>query len=278
MPHLTTKHYNQEVDFFSGFLDPYMKYSSSIFHSDDETLDTAVLRMLDALIESGKIENGSRVLDVGNGWGCFLKRLIEVRNDVRYVGVNPSQVQLDYIAREIDYPALMHNAPVEDVVERLDGPFETIYLIGALCHIKKKVEVLKQLNGLLVDGGRMVLEDTFFLSEDLYQRHARRNETKFVQDEVFGFAHIYSLAHHFNDLREAGFRVMNALDNSDSYSRSIEIWTDRLSRMDPEHFPLAQTFVKYMGVAQRGWGYTICNHMMTLEKTPPRRNSQITAP
>jgi cyclopropane-fatty-acyl-phospholipid synthase len=278
MSHPTTKHYGQEASFFEGFLDPYMKYSSSVFEREDETLDVAVQRALDTHIDLGRVRDGARVLDIGNGWGCFLKRVFEVRTDIAYTGVNPSKVQLEYIERNVRHPATMHNAPFEDVMDALEPGFDTIYLIGALCHMQDKQRVLERVNALLADGGRVVLEDTFFLSEDIYRHHHDHKETHFVQDDVFGFAHIHSLSRHLETVRAAGFRVMSAFDNSDSYARSIEIWTDRLLRMDPKQFPHAMQFAQYMDVAQRGWGYTICNHMMALEKLPRRRPRRIAAP
>lgn len=278
MSHPTTKHYSQEVAFFEEFLDPYMKYSSSLFLEDDEPLDLAVLRALDTLIDLGRVRDGFRVLDIGNGWGCFLKRLFEVRSRIDYTGVNPSDVQLEYIARNLDLSATMHNAPLEEIMDDLEGPFDTIYMIGALCHMHDKVAVLERLGALLEDGGRLVIEDTFFLSEGLYQRHHDRRETHFVQDDVFGFAHIHSLARHFDEVRQAGLRVVSTLDNSESYARSIDIWTERLTRMDPTVFPLATQFIQYLDMAQRGWGHTICNHMMALEKLPRRRPKRVAAP
>ncbi len=266
----TNKHYSHDNRFFEGFLDPYMKYSSGLFEAEDEPLEVGIVRMLDHLLAAGRVTDGNRVLDIGNGWGCFLKRLRE-SVDVDYTGVNPSGAQLEYIRQCVDRDAPMLHGALDDVSADLEGGYDAIYMIGALCHIEEKTRSLKQLHELLADGGRLVIEDTFFLSEPIYQAHASRQETRFVQQTVFGFAHIQSLPRHFDTVRGAGFRVMSCLDNSDSYARTIDLWIDQLSAMDPEAFPLAQQAVTYMEIAQRGWGYTICNHAMVLEKLPARR-------
>jgi len=274
----TNKHYSQELAVFEGFLDPYMKYSSGWFEQWDEPLDAAIVRMLDIILEAGRVRDGTRVLDIGNGWGAVLKRLREKHSGIRYLGVNPSQVQLEYIADAVDADATCIQGTFEDVMGVIEGPFDTILMIGAICHMRDKLAVKKRANELLAPGGRLVIEDTFFLSEDLYQAHARRDETRFVQDDVFGFAHVHSLAHHFDDLRRAGFRVMSALNNSDHYAHTIEIWTARLKEYNPKSFPMAEKFVQYMDVFQRGWGYTISNYLMACEKLPERRRQKVAFP
>lgn len=270
MAHETTQHYSQEVELFARFLDPYMKYSSGLFLDRSESLDTGILRMLDQHINLGSLPEAPRVLEIGNGWGSLLKRLRERAPGCSYVGVNPSAVQQAYIAREVDASADLRVAPFEEVMDSLEGGFDAVYMIGSLCHIKDKARVLKRVAELLADDGRLVLEDTFFLSEALYQKHYARPETKFVQNEVFGYAHVFSLAHHFDLVREAGMRVMTTLDTSDDYARTIEIWEERIATLDPARFPLAAQFIQYMNVFQRGWGYTITNHLMALERLPPR--------
>jgi cyclopropane-fatty-acyl-phospholipid synthase len=273
MGHETTRHYSQEVEFFQRFLDPYMKYTSGLFRFADEPLDTGIVRMLDTIIDLAAMPEAPRILEIGNGWGSLLKRLHEVRPGFHYTGVNPSAVQQEYVAGSIDRGADLRVAPFEEVMDSLPGGYDAIFMIGALCHMHDKERVLRRLEGLLRDGGRVLIEDTFFLSEGLYQTHRLREETRFVQDEVFGFAHVYSLSRHLDAVRDARLRVMTTLDHSDSYARTIEIWIDRLGALDPERYPLAAQFIRYMEVFQRGWGHTISNHLMSLEKLPRRRRS-----
>lgn len=271
MPHETIQHYSAEVALFEGFLDPYMKYSSGDFEDWDQPLDAAIVRMLDRHIDAARLAPGARVLDVGNGWGCLRKRLLERHPSVDYTGVNPSRVQIDFILQRVDERTRILHGPVEEVADRLDDTYDAIFLVGSLCHFKDKRATLQDLAGRLAPGGRLILEDTFFLSEALYQAHKAREETRFVQEQIFGYAHVTSLAAHLDTLREVGLRVREAWDNSEHYGRAIEIWMERLGGMDPARFELAPVFVAYMDVFQRGWGHTICNWWMVAEALPPRR-------
>lgn len=278
MSHETTVHYSQEVALFEGFLDPYMKYSSGWFEGWDESLDVAILRMLDRIVDRAAVKPGQRVLEVGNGWGSLLRRLRERVPDLDYTGVNPSDVQLGWIREHVDRDGRMVQAPFEAIMGELEGPFDAIFLIGAMCHQRDKQAVLNRLAELLAPGGRIVLEDTFFLSEALYQAHAARQETRYVQDTVFGYAHVLSLARHVDELRVAGLQLVSAETNSDHYARTIEIWTDRLRAMSAERHPLVPQFVAYMDVFQRGWNHTICNQLQVIERLPPRRRPQVALP
>jgi cyclopropane-fatty-acyl-phospholipid synthase len=277
MPQATNKHYGHKVAFFEGFLDPYMKYSSGLFVNHDEPLDSGILRMLDHLLDSGNLHENARVLDIGNGWGCLLRRLRE-RFEVDYTGVNPSGVQLEFIRREVEQGARLIEASFEDSLDRLEGPYDTIFMVGALCHIEDKQQALQAASELLTKEGTLVMEDTWFLSEDLYQKHAARPETKFVQNTVFGFAHVTSLAWHMNVLRETGLWQVSSLDNSLDYMYTTDLWCERLAKMNPEMFPLARQAIVYMDVFRRGWGHTICNQVMVLKKLPPRRSAQFDVP
>ncbi len=51
---------------------------------DLSALDDAGLRLLDRLLSDGQIRPGSRVLEIGNGWGSLLKRIRETVDGVHY--------------------------------------------------------------------------------------------------------------------------------------------------------------------------------------------------
>src|SRR5262249_23485111 len=46
-------------------------YSQAVYTSEEETLEQAAQRKLDYVIEACRLRSGSRVLDVGGGWGSF---------------------------------------------------------------------------------------------------------------------------------------------------------------------------------------------------------------
>jgi len=64
------RHYDLSNDLFATFLDASMSYSSALF--DDvagESLESAQARKIERLLDAAGVEAGSRVLEIGTGWG-----------------------------------------------------------------------------------------------------------------------------------------------------------------------------------------------------------------
>lgn len=126
----TVKHYDLEVDFFQKFLDLYMKYTSGLFESETDELHVATQRMLDVIIDSGKIRPGGRVLEIGPGWGALIKRIRERAILCDYTGVSPSVVQNRYIDKFCGERERLVTSTFEDFDCRSQR-FDAIVLIGS---------------------------------------------------------------------------------------------------------------------------------------------------
>lgn len=261
----TVQHYNLEVDFFRNFLDPYMKYTSGLFESELDELETATQRMLDVIIERGRVSNGSRVLEIGPGWGSLLRRLHERGIMPDYIGVSPSQSQNNYISN--------FAAPRESLVTstfeefNYEGPqFNSIVLIGSFCHLRDKQAQLTRMASLLKEEGCIVIEDTFFIDKDLHASHADNEATRYVQEKIFGFAEILSLSEQTEQIAKAGLKISYMLEHSDSYRCTIKSWIRNLKKLKAQDYPNAREFIKYMTIAQRGWNRTTQNQLLVLRK------------
>lgn len=268
MPHPTVAHYDIDSGFFKMFLDPYLKYTCGLFDAEHQNLDGAAQNMLDFLIRSAAVTKSSRVLEVGSGWGSLVRRLTETVG-CAYVGISPSSRQNDYIRREIAPVQLLEGSFEELSLDAL-GRFDAVFLVGSFCHLSAKPEQLVRLARLLRPGGKIVIEDSFFLSEDLYQKHAKRPETEFLQRQVFGYAEIPSLARFSDMTRRAGLRIRSLTDTTDDYAKTIAIWLDRLAEAPESYRHLQEIFVKYLQIAQSGWNYTTSNYVVVLESLPAR--------
>ncbi|NUT46041.1 MAG: class I SAM-dependent methyltransferase, partial [Saccharothrix sp.] len=69
------RHYDLSNDLFRVFLDETMTYSSAWFDgADDEALSDAQLRKIDGVLDYAGVRSGSRVLEIGTGWGALAVR------------------------------------------------------------------------------------------------------------------------------------------------------------------------------------------------------------
>jgi cyclopropane-fatty-acyl-phospholipid synthase len=68
-------HYDLSNDLFAAFLDPTMSYSSALFEDDrpfaEQDLAASQLRKIDAILDLAEVRAGSRVLEIGTGWGAL---------------------------------------------------------------------------------------------------------------------------------------------------------------------------------------------------------------
>lgn len=262
----TNKHYDIDSEFFKAFLDPYMKYTSGLY-SNDEPLEQGILNMLNKHVSFLQPYHNPRILEVGPGWGSFVYRLQETDIQYEYTAINPSKVQNEFINNRLKTPVKIIEGSFESTTELTSSAFDLVYFVGSFCHMRDKETQLDKLNHILSNGGRVIIEDTFFISEKLYQKHHARNETKYVQQEVFGFAEILSLSNFLEIAANKGFQVQTILEHSSSYARTVDLWLEKLYPMRESGLhPQADEFIKYLEIAQRGWKYTIANYLIEIQK------------
>ena len=90
-------HYDLSNDLFGEFLDETMTYSSALFETLPATPDDlarAQHRKIDRLLDAAGVRPGSRVLEIGTGWGELCLRAAGRGASVRSVTLSAEQRQL----------------------------------------------------------------------------------------------------------------------------------------------------------------------------------------
>jgi len=88
-------HYNRGNDFFEWFLGPMMVYTSAIFESEDQTLEEGQTNKFEQVLQKLHIKEGDKVLDIGCGWGTFI-RYASKTYKAKCVGVSLSSSQNEW--------------------------------------------------------------------------------------------------------------------------------------------------------------------------------------
>src|SRR5450755_2321 len=130
-------HYNVSNDFYALWLDSNLTYSCAYFRTQDDTLDAAQLQKYDLIARKLRIGAGERVLDIGCGWGGFIRFLVREYGALA-VGVTLSSRQADYARKRIAREGLDATCRVE-LVDYRDlvplGSFDKIASVGMVEHV-----------------------------------------------------------------------------------------------------------------------------------------------
>ena len=92
-------HYDLSNDLFACFLDPTMTYSAAWFDESEpvETatrLEEAQLRKIDGILDLAGVRSGTRLLEIGTGWGTLAIRAAQRGAQVTTVTLSREQLEL----------------------------------------------------------------------------------------------------------------------------------------------------------------------------------------
>lgn len=148
------QHYDLDNDFYRAMLDPRMTYTCAYWHSARD-LAEAQENKLDLVCRKLGLQPGMRVLDIGCGWGSFMRFAAE-RYGVECVGVTVSAEQVA-LGRE-----LCAGLPVAFLLQdyrQTTGRFDRIVSLGMFEHVGHKNDrtYMQVAHRCLDDGGLFLL-------------------------------------------------------------------------------------------------------------------------
>lgn len=149
-------HYDLGNDIFEAMLDKYMTYTCAYF-KDTENLDEAQEKKLDLICKKMDLKPGMKVLDIGCGWGSFMKYASE-HYGVICDGVTLSKEQKKL--GEVKCKGLNVNFILEDYREfNPVEKYDRIVSIGMIEHVGplNYKEFFECANSFLKDDGLFLL-------------------------------------------------------------------------------------------------------------------------
>jgi cyclopropane-fatty-acyl-phospholipid synthase len=225
-----SKHYDLPPAFYRLFLDnEYGAYSCAVFDEYGATLEAAQRRKLQILVRKLDADAGHRILDIGCGWGSFLKYAKETGLNAE--GMALSHEQVDECRR------LGFRAEYADAADGVAGPVDRIVTAGMMEHCKSKRDrILENCFQALPPGGRMVVQEMCEGSEA-----GNLPAVVFVAEEYFPGDRVGSYCSIQRAARKAGFRVAHLEGFGLHYRATMLEFTRRLA----ERFEEAETLVGY---------------------------------
>ncbi|GAA1532157.1 cyclopropane-fatty-acyl-phospholipid synthase family protein [Streptomyces albidochromogenes] len=223
-------HYDVGNDFYGLVLGPSMVYSCAYFGDGGggTTLEEAQHAKLDLISRKLGLRDGTRLLDVGCGWGSMAIHAAR-EYGARVTGVTLSKEQAAYARKRVADEGLadLVEIRVQDYRDVSDGPYDAISSIGMAEHVGSVQyrQYAHDLFALLKPGGRLLNHQI--------ARRPEPNEAAYQVDEfidayVFPDGELAPLGRTVGTLEDAGFEVRDVESIREHYALTLRRWVANL--------------------------------------------------
>jgi cyclopropane-fatty-acyl-phospholipid synthase len=216
------RHYDLSDEMFALFLDSSMTYSSALFAPGD-TLAAGQRRKIETLLDRTGTGPGTRVLEIGTGWGALAIRAAARGARVTTLTISPSQ-----------YATARRRAAAAGVADRVDvqlrdyrqatGRYDVILSVEMIEGVGERYwsAYFTTIDRLLVPGGRVGLQAITMPHDRML---ATRGGHTWIHKYIFPGGQIPSLEAITNTVRaHTSLRVTADFPMGDHYARTLAGW------------------------------------------------------
>lgn len=222
-------HYDLSNDLFAAFLDETMTYSSALFESIPAAptyLAEAQRRKIDRLLDTARVGPGSRVLEIGTGWGELCLQAAARGAQVRSVTLSAEQRQLA--------TARAAAAGVSDrvTIELLDyrdvtGTYDAVVSVEMIEAVGYHFwpTYFATLDRLVAPGGRVAIQAITMPHDRMV---ASRNTYTWIQKYIFPGGMIPSTEAIMGITeRQTRLRTVDMVSLRPHYAETLRMWRER---------------------------------------------------
>ncbi|KAM5553318.1 hypothetical protein ABKV19_025498 [Rosa sericea] len=226
-PRNISHHYDLSNELFSLFLGETMMYSTAIFKTEDEELNTAQLRKISTLIDKARIDENHEVLDIGCGWGTLAIEAVK-QTGCRYTGITLSEEQLKFAEKKVKDAGLQHRIKFLLCDYRQlpsDHKYDRIISCEMLEHVGHEFvdEFFSCCESVLAKNGLFILQ---FISvpDDRYDEY-RQNSGYFIKEYIFPGGCLPSLSRVTSAMAASSRLCVEHLENIGiHYYQTLRCW------------------------------------------------------
>lgn len=267
-------HYDLGNDFYAAWLDETLTYSSARFVAADQTLAEAQISKIDMALDRLRLHSGSRLLEIGCGWGALAARAVE-RHDavVQALTLSPEQARVASARLAALDPGQRSRVSLTDYRD-VKGQFDAIVSIEMVEAVGQRYwpDYLDAIARLLRPGGRAAIQ-YIAINDDLFDAYAASRD--FIQTFVFPGGCLLSESR-FRALAEArGLRWTNAEHFGADYATTLKMWRERFDRavqerrlptgFDADFVRLWRYYLQYCEGGFRGGGISVAQVTLVKE-------------
>lgn len=223
-------HYDLGNDFYQGFLDEQMLYSSAWYQTPQMSLEQAQEAKMRRLCEQLQLHAGDHLLEIGTGWGAMAEFAAR-EYGCKVTTTTISREQFQYARDRIEKAGLSDRVTVlfEDY-RSLRGQFDKLVSIEMIEAVGKRYlsTFFKRCNALLKPQGRLAIQ-AITIADQRYASYSRKVD--FIQRYVFPGGFLPSVtAMNETMTRYTGLVVRDLFDIGFDYARTLHEWRERVQR------------------------------------------------
>ncbi|KHL10955.1 UNVERIFIED_CONTAM: cyclopropane-fatty-acyl-phospholipid synthase, partial [Mumia flava] len=228
-------HYDLSNALFAAFLDSTMTYSSALFDREiplaDQSLAGAQRRKLDAVLDRAGVGAGTRVLEIGTGWGSLALRAAERGATVTTHTLSVEQAAAARERFEAAGVADRVDVRVEDY-RSAEGHYDAIVSIEMIEAVGEEFwpVYFETLDRCLAPGGRVVVQAILMDDDRLV---ATRDSFGWIQKHIFPGGLIPSLPAIDRALGTTSLRVSEVHAFGPDYAETLRRWRSRFAAAWP---------------------------------------------
>jgi cyclopropane fatty-acyl-phospholipid synthase-like methyltransferase len=252
-----SRHYDLSNEMFELFLDESMTYSSALFPSVTPAptwndFADAQHAKIDRLLDRAGVTAGSRVLEIGTGWGELAIRAASRGATVRTVTLSTEQLEL--ACKRIDAAGYSDQVRVDLLDYRLvDGEYDAIVSVEMIEAVGHQYwgEYFSTIDSLLAPGGKVAIQAITMPHERML---ATRNTYTWVHKYIFPGGFLPSIRA-IEDVTEkqTTLRVRERLSMGDHYAHTLRLWDERFASRVEEAAMLG-----FDDIFARMWHFYLC--------------------
>jgi cyclopropane-fatty-acyl-phospholipid synthase len=221
-------HYDLGNNFYSLWLDPTMMYSSAIFSGDsDKTLEQAQKDKCKRILASLNNQEGDHILEVGCGWGGFIKEA--QANNINVDAITISNEQYRFVQEQLRIPteSISHDSPkcevhlkdYRDCQQQYDGivSIEMFEAVGE----EYWTTYFNTIYRCLKPGKRAVIQ-SIVIDEALFPKY--RTQTDFIQQYIFPGGMLPAVSIFEKHATDVGFRIKDKFHFGEDYAKTLRTW------------------------------------------------------
>jgi cyclopropane-fatty-acyl-phospholipid synthase len=224
-------HYDLSNDLFAEFLDETMTYSSALFDTlpaSPADLPAAQRRKVDRLLDKARVGPGSRVLEIGTGWGELSLRAAARGAHVRSITLSAEQQRL--AQHRVAAAGLADRVDIDLCDYRdVDGRYDAVLSVEMVEAVGYRFwqRYFQALDRLVVPGGRVAIQA---ITMPHHRMLATRNTYTWIQKYIFPGGLLPSTqAITAITERHTRLRTVDVYSLQRHYAETLRLWRERFA-------------------------------------------------